>query len=217
MKRKQILIAGMIFVAALFGWAFLIERNPPIEYDPIDGKSMAESYESQLLLAEGLSNYSIFLPSNETDQRGTRQMNLASDTILALQVVRYRRPQVPVIFWKIAKAIRGDLKGAALDQVGIRFDVDDFQVFSTRRDYFDEALLEPYGKTLSKKEVTGMVNNLGKLEPNGPLRLHSHFILVLAKNDIRVYPISELPENIKPLYELVRTRIETLPRLNHHR
>ncbi len=60
MKRKQILIAGMIFVVASFGWAFLIERNPPIKYDPIDGKSMAESYESQLLLAEGLSNYSIF-------------------------------------------------------------------------------------------------------------------------------------------------------------
>lgn len=62
-----------------------------------------------------------------------------------------------------------------------------------------------------------MVNHLGKLEPNGPLRLHSDFILVLAKNDIRVYPTSELPKNIEPLYELVRTRIETLPRLNHHR
>lgn len=62
-----------------------------------------------------------------------------------------------------------------------------------------------------------MVNHLGKLEPNGPLRLHSDFILVLAKNDIRVYPTSELPKNIEPLYELVRTRIETLSRLNHHR
>ena len=134
MKRKQILIAGMIFVVALFGWAFLIERNPPIKYDPIDGKSMAESLQRQLSIAEGISENSIFLPSNETDQKETRQMSLGSETILALLVVRYRRRQVPVIFWKVARAIRSDIKGAGLDQVGIRFDADDFQVFGIRRD-----------------------------------------------------------------------------------
>ncbi len=209
-NRKVKVVIFVIVLLTILVCLSRIDRNPEITYNPTDGSTMVIELQSRLKSDEDLEM--AYVPIDVA--AGTK----IPAPLYSATVVKYDRPKFPFVVRWLLRLVHLPVEGAHLS-----FDRGDFAmidrsnlrtgILSTQREQrdFHQLASKNFPDQIFADGVIKEADGMAVLAPNSHLKLHSDFLMIETKGQVRVYLLDQLPANIAPIRDRVYKAISNAP------